>query len=358
MNIVQIFPGMIWGGAEQYVLDLGLHLIEQGHNTTFVAIDNPQLRECLSNIDNVFFIKFRIFGIFNHRILFELKNILKNADVIHIHDFRFLPYVCKAKGKTSKLIVTRHIAKGNITLPWNRKYFKNIHRLIFVSDLAKTLWINKNSWYNKEKCAVIHNSIPDNAPIPSNNASLRKVYNISQSDTLLVYSGRVRKSKGCENIIYALSKLKECHFQMIFIGTPKPTNYYYKLMSIASKNGIDNKIHFYGFTKHVRSLICEADIGLAPSIVRESCHLSPMEFMQQGICVITSNNGAQSEYIKSGFNGILINPKSEEELASAIKKLILDSGYRKSLAQNAKDFFWDQMKYSLFISKITDLYNN
>ena len=62
MNIVQIFPGMIWGGAEQYVLDLGLHLIEQGHNTTFVAIDNPQLRECLSNIDNVFFIDIEFFS--------------------------------------------------------------------------------------------------------------------------------------------------------------------------------------------------------------------------------------------------------------------------------------------------------
>ena len=61
MKIVQIFPGKIWGGAEQYVLDLGFHLIELGHDVVFVAIDSPQIRKCLSTINDVHFLPFGLF---------------------------------------------------------------------------------------------------------------------------------------------------------------------------------------------------------------------------------------------------------------------------------------------------------
>lgn len=358
MKIVQIFPGKIWGGAEQYVLDLGFHLIELGHDVVFVAIDSPQIRKCLSTINDVHFLPF---GLFKKRTLANLIYIAKNADVIHIHDFQFLPYVCKVKqqikDKSLKIIATRHIARGNMIMPWKRKYFSQIHRLVFVSNLAKSLWIEYNCWFDKNRCVVIHNSIPEYMS-DKDGLSLRRTFNISSSVPLLVFSGRVRKSKGCELIVNALGKLKDCDFSLVFIGNPKPLDYNEKLMSIAKMNGIEHKIHFFGFTLQARLLIQEADVGLAPSLVREACPLSPMEFMQNGVCVIASGNGAQKEYIESGVNGILINTKSVDELALAIRKVIKEPEYRNIIAQNGKRYFVERMQYKTFISKIIDIYFN
>ena len=37
MKILQIIPGKIWGGAEQYIVDLGRELEARGHEVTYLA---------------------------------------------------------------------------------------------------------------------------------------------------------------------------------------------------------------------------------------------------------------------------------------------------------------------------------
>ena len=39
MKILQIIPGKIWGGAEQYIVDLGRELEARGHEVTYLAYD-------------------------------------------------------------------------------------------------------------------------------------------------------------------------------------------------------------------------------------------------------------------------------------------------------------------------------
>lgn len=78
---------------------------------------------------------------------------------------------------------------------------------------------------------------------------------------------------------------------MVFVGRCKPENYVGKLLQNAERLGIKDRIHLIGFTSNVRNFVCEAYIALAPSIVREQCSLSQLEFMQTGKCIITTNNG-------------------------------------------------------------------
>lgn len=355
MKIIQVFPGKIWGGAEQYILDLGRALEQKGHNVIYVALPYKAVTSRLSKQQSLICLPFR--NRFDRHTVTELASLLQDADIIHIHDIRFLKYVIRAKKQSkseTRIILTRHIARKSIVMPWNRHLFKAIYKMIFVSELAKKLWFTVNPWMDNGKCTVILNSV-----LPASDGkqeSIRHKFHIPYNEQLIVFTGRIRKSKGCETIIKALSRLTDYKYHMVFIGACKPAGYDKKLMKIAQQSKISDRIHFYGFSPNVRLLIKEADIGIAPSIVKEACPLSPMEFMQAGKCIITSDNGAQSEYIHSGENGILVAPSDVDNLTRTLKQILESPEERLRLGQMAMKFFKENLTYSKFICNILNVY--
>ena len=352
MNIMHFLPGKIWGGAEQYALDLGEALKSKGHKVSYLSYPSNAVMNRMKGIENYSCLKLNRF-----RNSKELISLVKDKDVIHIHDIRHLAAImraCDKIGSKPEFVLTRHIARASKVMPWDRKYLLRLKNMIFVSSFAKDLWLSVNPWMPVEKCSVVINSIPTVSPHAPQ--TIRERFSITDRTPLMVFTGRIRKSKGCENIIKALSLLKDMEWKMVFIGACKPVGYDEYLTKMAIKNGIGDKVHFYGFADNVRDLIREADLGLAPSIVREACHLSSLEYMQNGICVITSNNGAQKEYIESGKTGILINSSSFTELSGAIRSMLNDEDKRVWIGNHEKIYFENHLSYPIFLNNILKIY--
>ncbi len=359
MEIILVFPGKIWGGAEQYVLDLGKALQSAGHHVRYIANPTRQIEGRLKE-EAMEVEYFAVGNILNIKSLRHLAKCLGNADIMHIHDVHHVPWAIAGKKLAkadTRIFTTRHIARGSRTMPWDRPFFNGIEGIIFVSGISARLWQSKNRWMPDEKCHVVLNSVADNRQ-EKPAASLRRELKIGRETPLLAFTGRVRKSKGCEVIVRALSLLKDHDFHMVFIGNCKPDNFSERLMQLAKEAGIADKITIYGFSSNIKGLLGDIEIGLAPSIVREACPLSPMEYMQAGIPVIASDNGGQIEYIKDGVNGILIPPDDAESLANAIKRLLDNPGERQQIGKNAKEYFEENMSYPKFVNKITTLYKS
>lgn len=355
MNILQIIPGKIWGGAEQYIFDLSKALVERGHNVAFVIRDSQVIREHFSGCDNVTEIPFN--GFMDFSSARTLSHIIADVDVIHLHDIAHIPHVqraCRIAGKRPKIIVTRHIARKSKVMPWTRATMQNIDRIIFVSDLSRSLWQSANKWFPDNKCITLHNSIPQldvNSGI-----DMRKFFGIDPATPILMFAGRVRQSKGCSLILEALADVSDLPWAMIFIGACKPKNYIKTLAKLAKKHNIDKRVFYYGFSENPRELIRQATVGLSPSIVREACPLSPLEFMESGKCVIVSDNGGQIEYTTDGVNGIVVKNNDVDSLSSAIRKALTDNDYREPISQNAKLLFEKKMSYPEFVKHIEDIY--
>jgi glycosyltransferase involved in cell wall biosynthesis len=355
MKILQIVPGKVWGGAEQYILDLTTALRKRGHTVTLVAKDAKAVTDRLQG-EEFITLSMGIHCVWKLALLFRVDK----YDVVHIHDVKQVPVVVLAKriSKSSvRIILTRHIARGSRTLCCFRPFFKGIHRIIFVSDLARRLWLEANRWMPKEKCITVLNSIPDREAKAST-PSLRDSLGLKGDEPLLAFSGRVRRSKGCMTIIDALAEVKDLPFHLVYIGQCKPADYGQKLMKAAGVKGIAARISIYGFSDDVRSLIDQVDIGLAPSIVREACPLSPMEFMQAGKCVIATDNGGQKEYIINGETGILVPPDNPKALSAAIRNMLTNKNSRLFIGQQAKAHFETNMSYELFVDRILSTYNS
>jgi len=359
MRILQIIPGKVWGGAEQYILDLSKALAGQGHTVFILSRKSKAVTGRLEK--EMPFATFPFCGSMDLRAVLSLARYIKTTavDVLHVHDTSFVPVVVLAKalsGSNAKIILTRHIARKSRVLPFYRPMFRRLHRVIFVSGLAERLWLSVNGWMPEDKLTVIHNSIPE-CGCASGMPSLRRLYGIDKDTPLLMFTGRVRRSKGCAVLIEALARIRQEPFHLVFVGRCKPLSYEEKLRKFARSLGIGGRVSFYGFTSDVRMLIREADIGVSPSIVREACPLSPMEFMQAGKCVIATNNGAQPEYITHGETGLLVAPGDVVHLADSVKVVLEDKSFRERLGNSAKDYFEKNMNYSLFLARILAAYS-
>lgn len=358
MKIVQIFPGKIWGGAEQYVLDLGRELSARGHNVTYVSRNSTAVISNLKN-EGIESQSLPFSWTIDFRTISRLADIIKDADVIHIHTVKFVPITVLAKirsGSNARIVMTRHDAHRTPVNPLFRRFFRNLHKIIFVSDLTRQSWWGANKWFTQDKCVVIHNSIPQ-IQNKTDVESLRDKYNIPATTPLIIFSGRVRKSKGCGVIIDALSRLSDRKFAMIFLGACRPDTYAETLTKSAETGGIADRIHFYGFTPNARELMKQADIGVSPSVFRDPFLLSNIEFQQQGVPVITTDNGGQPEYITDGETGLLVKPNDPEGLAEAIDRLLTNPELRRQIGCNGLDYFNANLSYDKFTDRIIKVYS-
>lgn len=359
MKIMQFVPGKVWGGAEQYIVDMADALTRRGHRVVMVSRGNPTVDTRL-RAANCQFRSFDFSFLNQRKAIRELSEYIaaERPDLVHVHNTWSVPIARRAlqrSGHRAALVMTRHESRRSRVNPLLRPIFRTIDQIIFVSDFTRSMWGGVNTWIEPDRTAVIINSIPDNEQPETE--SLRTKYNISEQTPILMYTGRVRKSKGCGLIVEALGALTDLPWAMIFVGSCKPADYEQKLRHRAGELGIGDRVFFEGFRSDARALIRQADIGVAPSIVVDSCPLSPLEFMKEGKCVIVSDSGGQPEYVDDCVTGIIARRADLQSLIDALRNALTNSSMRRQLGKQARQYFDEHLNYDQFIDRTLEVYN-
>ncbi len=187
-----------------------------------------------------------------------------------------------------------------------------------------------------EKIIVIPNQfIPSTTflDLPINKTNERKE---------IVFFGRLNVLKGLVKATYAIKRIlqeyKDYHFKVIGddgagpnVGESMQTWMERKLM------GVNDRINFYKGQEYenLPALIADADIVLLPSLF-ESFSYTCAEAMAAGKVVIGSRGTGMEDLIVHNQTGILINAENENDIYSAIKKLIEDDDKRYAIALAAR----------------------
>lgn len=359
-HILQIFASRSWGGGEQYVFDLSQRLIEDDHHVYFIHRKSAVIEKRLKSIHS-FSIILPLLNCFDIWSIIRIAFIIRkyNIELIHTHQFKdtflalFSKLLCQ---RNVKVIFTRHLVKKGKTNKLYTYLYKHLNKLIFVSDLAKNEFLSSGPNINLNKTITIPNSI---FPVPETTAytDLRSCYSISEQTVILAFIGRIVKEKGVETLLEALNNLKTLDFVLLIAGKGEKS-YERFLKEKIKKDGLEHKIFFLGFIENIHPIVQQIDIGIAPSVWREPFGLSIIEMMQAGKPVITTNNGAQTEYITHKRDGILIPPSDEKVLCEAIRLLITHKEERLIIGQNAQMAFNQKLSYHIFYNKILDVYLN
>ncbi|NOX67514.1 MAG: glycosyltransferase family 4 protein, partial [Chlorobi bacterium] len=109
-----------------------------------------------------------------------------------------------------------------------------------------------------------------------------------------------------------------------------------KIKELHNKLNLGEKFIFTGFQNDVGKYLLLFDIFVLAS-KKEGLGTSILDAQSLGLPVIATNTGGIPEVVKHNINGILVNPQSPQELASAIINLADDKAKRDELGKNAKE---------------------
>jgi len=188
---------------------------------------------------------------------------------------------------------------------------------------------------NKEKITLIYNGVDlkkFTPPSMDERERARQKYNICPDTISISMIARLTEVKGAKYLIEAVSKLRDSYkIKILFAGDGTLRK---ELELLVKKVNVNAE--FFGWIDDVREILCASDIFVLPSL-QEGFAISVIEAMAMKVPIIRTKTAGAFDQIRSGYNGILINPGSAEEIKNALVMLIENLNLRELIRKNAYD---------------------
>ena len=171
---------------------------------------------------------------------------------------------------------------------------------------------------------------------------IRDKHNISDTDILVIFVGRMVESKGCIELIRAFNNASfgDSVKLMIIGGATYSSTKVTPYVNLCLEESKPNKnIILTGYIAYedLPQYYKAADISTLISRCNEACGLVGIESMAAGLPVITTNRGGIGEYVTDDCK--IITPDDENLISSieqALKTLVADKDLRKKMGEEGK----------------------
>ncbi len=279
------------------------------------------------SIFNILFNR-NIYKFSNIRKYKELKKIIeKNKyEIIHCHSpiGGVLTRLAakKARNDGTKVIYTAHgfhFYKGASIINW--MLFYPIEKFCAkYTDMIIT--INHEDYNTAQKfknTRIIYIpgiGVDTNKNVEITREEKRKELNLSNNEFVLLSVGELSKRKNHKVVIEALSKIENKSITYVICGKGELDKY---LEEKAKKLNV--KLKLLGFRKDVDEIYRIADLFIFPSL-QEGLPVALMEAMSHGLPVVCSKIRGNSDLIKNGEGGYLIDAREIDGFAKAIDKIM------------------------------------
>ena len=363
INVFHIVSNKIWGGPEQYSFDVIRHMLHDDYYVEVVCRHNDAIVKRFRSLE-IPVSTLPLKGPTDIDSSIRLARLLKKGkNVIHVHSFSdaFAAILAKhlSENPETHVVMTLHHVKKPYNNYLFRKFYDEIDRFIFPSQLTYDLFTSTAKKFDTRKACIIRESVP--APSADGDATavpdLRKKLGVAPGQSLIMFHGRLCHEKGIDVALRALTQLDKNTFKMAVIGSGNH-KFEAQLKGFIVANQLVRNVSFLGFNDNVLPLSAQCDFGVLPSVVPEAMGLANLEYMIQGKAHITTDNGAQKEYVTNGSNGLLVTPGNYFETAQAIKTLIDDKSLCQRLGSQAQADFRQNLSYTHFYSSLNALYHS
>jgi L-malate glycosyltransferase len=130
------------------------------------------------------------------------------------------------------------------------------------------------------------------------------------------------------------------------------------LVHLVKLNNLSDVVRFTGIEKNVVDLINAIDVLVLPSVDFEDFPNVTLEAMALGKAVIASRLAGTPEQVIHGETGYLVEPRSADELASAILGFINDRGLAKRMGEDGLKRFQQHFTVDLAVDRYLNLYHS
>ena len=265
-----------------------------------------------------------------HSLGYVIPLAAKGPQVVTVHDVNYLGH----KGWRTGIGRTafRFFAERTV---------KRADRIIAVSRFSRDE-IVKHMNVDAEKVTVVHSAGREASPRKQNgHATSEVVRNISRP-YIMAFSA-LSAHKNIPRLINAFGRIASIvPHDLVLVGHMPVKSSVRAEMEAA---GGHDRIHFTGYLPEsdVASLLQNASLFAFPSLY-EGFGLPLLDAQNAGVPVVASSAGALPEI--AGDSAVLFDPHSEEDMANAMKRALLDADLREKLIEkgheNARSFSWDR----------------
>jgi len=158
-----------------------------------------------------------------------------------------------------------------------------------------------------------------------------------QSGPVLGFVGYVRAWHGLPQVVDLLAQdatLGEANLLVVGDGPARS-----ELEARAARLGVANRVQVCGVVERdaLAGYVSTFDIALQPEVTAYASPLKLFEYMALGRAIIAPDAPNIREILTHGVDALLFEPNNPESLASAIRKLVADSGLRARLGAAAAE---------------------
>jgi len=154
----------------------------------------------------------------------------------------------------------------------------------------------------------------------------------------LVYIGRMKKTKGIKELFDAMSEIKDPQIKLLIIGGGQEDKKYREYSKRLSLKNIEFLGPIYGKRKFL--YLKAADAFILPSHT-EGAPVALMEAIASNTPVIATGVGGVRKMIKDGREGIIITPKSKNQIKNSIYQIL--KWKKKNVQEYSKKYFWKKI---------------
>lgn len=356
IKVMHIINNLEVGGAERMLVLLANELARRDDMEVYVVSlegHGPLVKNLSKNVYVKEFKYHLFFGPLLNRLdphvrlgLLKYINSIK-PDIIHGHLFKgedfakMLGCLCKVP-----VITTSHdtmIRPGRKTLFFNKFLTKAIAVSKSVAEHLKAAYKLSDS-----KIQIIPNAVDVSQYVDS-------VKKFDKSRPVFIYIGRLLKSKGIDDAIKGLARLRHDYpdLQFLIYGKEVFGSYKKYLDNLVKKNKYDF-VKFMGRTDDVPTALKQGDIFILPSQT-EGFAISVLEAAAAGKPIIATRTGAIPDMVIDGRSGALIGWHRPDQIYESAKTILdnnLVEKYGKESQRIARQSFdikkVAQMHYEMY----------
>jgi glycosyltransferase involved in cell wall biosynthesis len=173
-----------------------------------------------------------------------------------------------------------------------------------------------------------------------------------------MFAGTVTPRKGVLELMKAAELLNCRDVLFLVVGNLDPDREYArKVMEYAESKKINAK--FTGFVPYedLKALYSACDVFVLPSF-EEGQGVVLLEAMASGKPLIGSNVGGIPMQIKDGWNGFLVEPGNEKQLAEKIGYLIENEEERAMMGKNSRKLAKEEFDWEKIAEKYLRVYES
>ncbi len=295
----------------------------------------------------------------------ELIKFIKNTNngILHIHGTASFIYDVIAPYLKNKPSIA-HYRGGHFT--WKSfpisfpKYFLiqpitlRFPKKLFVESKYRLNYYKKIYKIPKEKLEYIPGAIClEDFEVNESKESLRKIYNFSSEDVLILFVGRLERAKGIIELIESFRNLtnKYRNIKLLIAGDGSLKDF------IINQSKRNEYIIYFGHLsfEKLKKIYKISDIFVLPTHY-ESFGLVLIEAMAFRLPIISTLVEGPMSIVENGKSGFLIKPKDTEKLIKKLEILINNKELRIKMGEYGRKKVEKEFNWSIISQKIFEIY--